>query len=245
MHTSGQSPMPTLRVIDPLRARRQRWTVIGIWFATVVLAYVVGRYVMIPDAGGLSAQLDEARATLSSTRDRLADVEQRLAVVERAEQIARLANENVQSALASKDSEIASLRRDRALYDRLIGPDAVRQGLAVFELELRPATDGSVGFIATLTQTRDVRSGSKGRLTVAVDGQRGGQLERLDWPQLAAAGEEGGIDYDFRYFQRLEGRFMLPDGFQPHTVRVNLKGSGDDAVERSWSWEQVVKQGVE
>src|SRR5690606_25912745 len=218
MQTSGQPQMPTMRVIDPLRARRQRRMIAGLWFATFVLAYVIGRYVMIPDAGGLSAQLDEAHASLASARERLAEVEQRLAIVERGEQIARLANENVQTALATKDNEIAGLRRDLGLYDRLIGPDAVRQGLAVFALAVRPAEGGSVGFVATLTQTQDVRRGSKGRLTLAIEGQRNGQLERLQWPQLAGPGHDEGLPYDFRYFQRIEGRVMLPDGFQPHTV---------------------------
>ncbi len=235
--------MPTLRVIDPKRARRQRWTMAGLWFLTVVLAYVVGRYVMIPDAGGLSAELDQARAAAVSSRDQLEDVEQRLAIVERAEQIARLANENVQAALADKDSEITNLRRDLALYDRLVGSDAVRQGLAVFELAIRPAPDGSVGFSATLTQTQDTRRGSSGRLTLSVEGQRDGQLERLTWGQLAASGDADGLPYDFRYFQRLEGRFMLPEGFQPHTVTVRLQGSGKELVERSLRWEQVMPQG--
>lgn len=237
--------MPTLRVIDPQRARRQRWTMAGVWLFTVVLAYIVGRYVMIPDAGGLSTQLDQTRAELAVSRDRIEEAEQRLAIVERGEQIARLANENVQTALASKDTEIINLRRDLALYDRLIGSDAVRQGLAVFELAVRPSDDGSVGFTATLTQTQDVRRGSKGRLMLSVEGLRGGQLERLEWPQLAASDDTEGLPYDFRYFQRLDGRFMLPGDFQPHTIHVQLKGSGNEMVERSLRWEQVTPQGAD
>lgn len=243
MHVTGPSPMPTLRVIDPQRARWQRRIVVGLWLATVLAAYAVGRYVMIPDAGGLSAQLAKSEATNESMRARLSDVEQRLAIVERAEQIARLANENIQSALAGKDDEIAELRRDLAIYDRLIGPDAVKETLTVYDLRLYPANDGSVAFRAILTQNRDVRRGSQGRLTLSVEGRRDERLERLAWPDLATAGEEQGLPYDFRYFQRVEGRFMLPRDFQPLSVRAVLKGREGETVERNLSWERAAQTG--
>lgn len=232
--------MPTLRVVDPRRARRQRLVFAGLVLSAVIAAYLVGRYVMIPDAGGLSAQLAQARTEIESLRSRLADSEQRLAVVERSEQIARLANENVQSALAQKDSEIATLRRDLALYDRLVGPDAERGGLSVYEASLRRNDDGSVDFSTILTQTQDVRRGSSGTLTIAVEGTRGGSIERLEWSQIAPPGAEDGIAYDFRYFQRVQGRFMLPADFTPRTVDIRLSGGG---VTRTLRWDEIVMQG--
>ena len=241
MTSPGPLPMPTLRVVDPRRARRQRLIVIGLVLLAVIAAYLVGRYVMIPDAGGLSAQLARARVELDSLRVRLAESEQRLAVVERSEQIARLANENVQSALAQKDGEIANLRRDLALYDRLVGPDAERRGLSVYEASLRRNDDGSVDFSTILTQTQDVRRSSTGTLTVSVEGTRNGNIERLDWPQLAPSGTEDGVAYDFRYFQRVQGRFMLPADFQPRTVDFRLSGGG--GVTRTWRWDEIDIQG--
>lgn len=240
MQSPGLPPMPTLRVIDPRRARRQRLILAGLWVASLLVAYVVGRYVMIPDAGGLSAQLAETRTTLDALRQRLADAEQRLAIVERAEQIARLANENVQAALAGKDREINRLTRDLNLYNRLVGPQAERRGLAVQELELMPAGDGSVAFSATLTQTQDVTRGSEGRLTLHLEGQRNGQLQRLDWPDMAGPDAAEGLPFEFRYFQRVDGRFMLPDDFQPHTVRVRLQARNGEPVERTLRWNEVL-----
>lgn len=243
MQTSGQPPMPTLRVIDPRRARRQRLWLAGLWLLSLALVYILGRYIMIPDAGGLLGSLGEARDTLAATRQRLSEAEQRLTNLERSEQIARLANENVQSALAAKDTEITRLRRDLALYERLIGPNAERQGLSVYELSLTPADNGSVAFSAVLTQTRDVRRGSEGMLTLAVEGERGGRPARVDWPELVPAQAAEGLRFDFRYFQRLDGRIMLPSDFQPHVVRVRLRGSNGEAVERTLRWDQITSKG--
>lgn len=241
MAQPGHPVMPTLRVIDPRHVRRRRWWLSALWLSSLVLAYVVGRYVMIPDAGGLRAALGDAQAVQQEQGRRLAETEQRLANLERAEQIARLANERIQTALAEKEEELSAMRRELALYQRLIGPDAQRQGLAVHELVLRPARQGgSVAFSVVATQNRDVQSGSAGRLTLSIEGQRDGRLERLDWPTLAPPEAADGLAYDFRYFQRIEGRFLLPEDFQPLTVRVQLRGRNGETAERSLRWDEAM-----
>ncbi|MBX3727131.1 MAG: hypothetical protein KF823_14575 [Xanthomonadales bacterium] len=244
MSLSGHTPMPSLRIVDPQRVRRQRLLLVAAWLLTVLAAYVVGRYVMIPQAGTLAADLAQSQAALEVNRRRLAEIEQRLAVVERSEQIARLANENVQGALAAKDDEIAQLRRDLAVYDRLIGPGAQRQPLDLHELVLRPSDDGSVAFSALLTQSNDPRGSTAGRLTLAIEGQRSGRTERLEWPALVPSRSAEGLGFDFRYFQRLEGRITLPGDFQPHTVHVRLAPRGGSAVERTLDWRRVAQQGT-
>lgn len=243
MAQPGSPVMPTLRVIDPRRARRRRQILIVAWLASVALAFVVGRYVLLPGADTLSARLGESQAALAEHRQRLSEVEQRLANVERAEQIARLGNENVQQTLAAKDAELAEVRRELTLYKRLVGPQAERQPLSVQELSLSEDEAG-FAFSAVLTQTQDVRRGSEGRLTLSVEGQRNGLPERLPWSKLVPAAAAEGLAYDFRYFQRVDGRIMLPDGFLPHTIHVQLRGKGGESVQRSLPWQQAMNPGT-
>lgn len=243
MAQPGTPVMPTLRVIDPRRARRSRQILIAAWLSSVLLAFVIGRYVLLPGADTLSARLSESQSALSEHRQRLSEVEQRLANVERAEQIARLGNENVQQTLAKKDAELAEVRQELTLYKRLIGSQAERQPLSVQELSLREDEVG-FAFSAILTQTQDVRRGSEGRLTLSVEGLREGRPERLAWSELVPADAAEGLAYDFRYFQRVDGRIMLPDGFLPHTVHVQLRGKGGESVQRSLPWQQAMTQGT-
>lgn len=243
MAQPGSPVMPTLRVIDPRRARRRRQILVTAWLASVALAFVVGRYLLLPGADTLSARLAESQAALSESRQRLDEVEQRLANVERAEQIARLGNENVQQTLAEKDAELADIRRELALYRRLVGPQAERHPLSVQELSLREDEAG-YAFSAVLTQTQDVRRGSEGRLTLSVEGQRDGRPERLAWKDLVPVDAADGLAYDFRYFQRIDGRIMLPDGFLPHTIHVQLRGKGGESVQRSLPWQQATNLGT-
>lgn len=214
-----------------------------LWLLSLLAMFLAGRYLLLPDADGLRAQLLAAQQRDIVVQQQLQEREQRITNLERGEQIARLANENVQSALAEKDGTIARLRRELALFERLIGPNAQAQGLTVHELSLTPGDNGMISFDTVLTQTRNVRDGSAGRMTLSVEGRRDGQMETLAWSSLVPPERDDGISFDFRYFQRLQGSFVLPQDFEPLTVEVRLQGRNIDTVRRRLSWADAVKPG--
>lgn len=236
-------PAPALRIVDPRRVRRQRLLLIVCWLTTVALAWLVGRYWIFPSLDGPQAQLLDAHQQVASLKERLSDAEQRAANLGRAEQIARLANENVQSVLTEREATIAELRRDLALYNRLVGPQAAGQGLTVHEVVLTPTGQDVMSMDVVLTQTRDVRGGSQGHVTVTVEGQRDGRTETLPWKDLAAAGDEDGLAFQFRYFQRLQTSLVLPPDFQPHALEIQVHSRGNETVHRKLRWDQLVNEG--
>lgn len=243
MQAHALPPAPALRIVDPRRVRRQRLLLIVCWLATVLLAWLIGRHWIFPSLDGPQAQLLDAHQQIASLKERLSDAEQRAANLGRAEQIARLANENVQSVLADREATISELRRDLALYNRLVGPQAAGQGLAVHEVVLTPGEHGVVAMDVVLTQTRDVRGGSQGHVTVSVEGQRAGRTETLPWEDLAAAGSQDGLAFQFRYFQRLQASLVLPPDFQPHALEVHVRSKGQDTVRQKLRWDQLVNEG--
>ena len=243
MQPHALPPAPALRIVDPRRVRRQRLLLALCWMITVLLAWLVGRYWIFPSLDGPQAQLLDAHQQIDSLKERLSDAEQRAANLGRGEQIARLANENVQSVLADREATIAELRRDLALYNRLVGPQAAGQGLTVHEVVLTPAGQGVVSMDVVLTQTRDVRGGSEGHVTVSVEGQRDGRTQTLPWTELAAAGNQEGLAFQFRYFQRLQSSLVLPPDFQPHTLEIHVRSKGSDTVHQKLRWDQLISQG--
>ena len=115
---------------------------------------------------------------------RIAELEQRIATLSRSDQISRDANRDLQSTLADRDEEIASLRADVAFYERFVGATGQRHGLAVHDLRLQ-AQDAQVWkFTATLTQNLNRGAVNAGRLTIAVEGSVGGRMQKADWATL-------------------------------------------------------------
>jgi hypothetical protein len=180
---------------------------------------------------------NDARATIRAQAQRIAELEQSVATLSRSDQISRDANRDLQGTLAERDEEIAGLRADVAFYERFVGSTAKRHGLTVHQLQLQPqAAAGAWHFTATLTQNLNRGAVNQGRLTLSVEGSRGGALQQLDWSELRGGNTTPGVEYSFKYFQQVEGDILLPAGLQPIRVTVHLEPARGARVEKTISW---------
>ncbi len=184
-------------------------------------------------------------AQLQAQQKKVDTLEQRIATLSRSDQISRDANGDLQSTLAERDEEIAALRADVAFYERFVGATAQRRGLSVHELKLQPQTDQAWHFTATLTQNLNRGAVNAGRLQISVEGTREGKLQRLGWSELRQQTGEPGVAYSFKYFQQIEGDFVLPADFKPVRVTARLLPQSGAMVEQSFTWAAAAgKQGT-
>jgi len=195
--------------------------------------------VLAPAPADTRARLE---ASEEARRDLQADYEelqQRVATLGRSDQISREANRDLQGTLAERDEEIAGLRADVAFYERLVGATAQRRGLSVHAITMQPQNDAAWHFQSTLTQNLNRGAVSSGRLTLSIEGSRGGRLQTLDWDALRQQEEAPGVEYSFKYFQEVDGDVFLPEGFSPVRVTVRLQPRSGPAVEESFTWSQA------
>ncbi|MEO6264426.1 MAG: DUF6776 family protein, partial [Luteimonas sp.] len=97
----------------------------------------------------------------------------------------------------------------------------------------------------TLTQNLNRGAVNRGRLTLSVEGSRGGRMQRLTWAELRQQPDAPGVDYSFKYFQQVEGDLLLPAGLQPIRVVARLVPQGGAAAEQSFTWaEATTKPGA-
>ncbi len=179
------------------------------------------------------------RAQLAARERLIGELQQRIATLSRSEQISRDANRELQGTLAERDEEIAGLRADVAFYERFVGATAQRRGLSVHELALQPQDGAAWHFTATLTQNLNRGAVNSGQLSLAIEGSEDDKLRRLEWADLRQQPGAPGIDYSFKYFQRIEGDILLPPGFQPIRLIVRLQPQNGVAVEQSVTWAEA------
>lgn len=233
--TSGQGPAaPSPPLALPPLLRRLLLAAA----ALVLLATLFG-------AWGIWATFihDDGRPTVAQVRALQGQVdalEQRAATLGRSDQITRDANRDLQGELAARDEEIAGLRADVAFYERFVGSNAQRRGLAVHELSLVAQTDQAWQFTATLTQSVNRDADNSGRLRISVEGTRGGRLQRLEWPQLRQQADAPGVAYSFKYFQQVQGDLVLPEDFQPVRIIATLVPARGKPVAQSFPWAVAV-----
>lgn len=176
----------------------------------------------------------------TALRRKIERLNQDVATLRRSDQISRDANRDLQRTLAERDEEIAGLRADVAFYERFVGATGQRRGLSVHALEVEPQTGEAWRFVATLTQNLNRGAINSGRLMLSVEGTREGRLQRLAWTQLRQQAGAPGVGYSFKYFEQVEGTFVLPAGFQPLRVSVRLAPEGGAAVEQTFPWSEAV-----
>lgn len=229
-------PAPAQPVGDPRASPRAALSA-GLWL-TIAVALVFG-------AGGLwtvvAPRPEIPASRLRAQAQQIETLQQKVTTLSRSDQISRDANRDVQGTLAERDEEIAALRADVAFYERFVGATGQRRGLTVHELQVQPQSDTAWHVTATLTQNLNRGAVSSGRATVSVEGMQAGKLRRLAWTDLRQQAGAPGIDYSFKYFQQIECDVVLPTGFMPLRVRVQLGPSGGAPVEQSFAWADALR----
>ncbi|MBW8368149.1 MAG: hypothetical protein K0M70_09855 [Arenimonas sp.] len=206
------------------------------WLLSLVAVY---SWATMRAAPGLS----KAQESLTLNTKRAAQAEalvkqlrQQVATLRRSDQISRSANTEVQASLAEREEEVSGLRADVAFYERLVGATGQRRGLSVHEAVFTPEEGGTWRYTVTLTQNLNRGAISKGEARVSVEGVSDGRLRSLRWEDLLQKPGAPGQPFSFRYFQQLEGSVVLPEGFTPQRVRVQLRADGS-TVDQAFPWQ--------
>jgi hypothetical protein len=228
-------PEPTPAPSDPAAAPERHqghglaYTVIAIFLLGMAFGVWGLWQVFAPGPADPAAQL-------AQQRERLGTLEQQVATLTRSDQVSRNANTALQGTLAERDEEISALKADVAFYERFVGATAQRRGLSVHELNLKPQDAQTWHFVATLTQNLTRGAVNAGTVTLALEGTRDGRMQQLDWNALRQQPDAPGVDYSFKYFQRIEGDILLPPGLKPVRVVVRVQPRGGKTVEQSFTW---------
>jgi hypothetical protein len=77
-----------------------------------------------------------------------------------------------------------------------------------------------------------------GDVNLSVEGELGGSTVTYDFEQLLPDEASSNWPFSFRYFQDFDREIVLPDGFTPEriTIEVRSKTRSIDSIEESYSW---------
>lgn len=229
---------PSRYQIVPQRMRRGGrwlpWIVAGAWLVSLLLAWIVASRLAAPRLAATQQELAQARQQSAGLQQQIADLKQQQVNLAVSDRISRAANSEVQSTLAEREEEIASLRADVAFYERLVGATGQRKGLNVHSAEFAPEAGGTWHYSVVLTQNLNRGAVSEGQMRFTVEGVRAGRLVTVSWDELHQRSGVPGQAYSFRYFQQLDGSVILPKDFTPQRVRVSL--AGGTPVNQTFDW---------
>lgn len=218
--------------------------------ATLVVIAVIFAYWL----GGLSG--NEWRKSLEQTnalqKDKLAKLEYDYAMVRRqltshelSVELGRRSSEELRKSMVALEQTNADLEEQIAFYKGLMDPSMngnisfrgveVRQGAQENEFSL-------TGVVQQLSLNHSlVRGTLRWRLSGDQKSAEGSGVERS--LSGVAFGSGGAIKLRFKYFQNVADSVVLPEGFTPRVLHIDVETTGKDSVDATeeFAWESLIK----
>lgn len=166
----------------------------------------------------LKRDLDGSRSSLTE-RDRQLQIE-KASQAELARTVAQLQDEN------------AALKEDLGFLRNIMSSGTTPEGIALSNLKVEP--DGrpqEFRYRMLLTQGGQRKQDFKGKVQLVAKVEQKNIISSVTFPDAAAGDTAGGVE--FRFYQKVEGRFRIPDGAVLRSVDVRVLQSPGGQVKLS------------
>lgn len=208
----------------------------------VFLAHELGRL-----NGGYSyldqrRERDELTATIAERDQTIEALRRQVAILETSQEIDQETYTLVEQNLDELQAQIQAQEEELAFYRGIISPEDGAAGLRVQSLEMRP-TDVARGYLLHLVLVQAITHDRRvsGTVNFDITGSLDGQSVQLSLGDLVADDSGGALAYAFRYFQDLQRQLVLPDGFEPDEVLMQIRPRepSGQALEQSFEWSAI------
>ncbi len=217
--------------------------VIGVLIALAVAAgsYYIGFYKGSSAGFAAMEERDTLVVAYSAAEKEIQQLEQSVANLNLGSQVDRKATEQVRAQVVELKNRIAELERDNTFYRDLMRPEGGDKGIEITapSLVALPNNGNAYDDKMMVKQLSTNRQQLSGYMEVTLIGKnQEGQRQRFELHQISEEQIAAKIKLNFRYFQRIEGQMVLPDGFSPERIElkmVSLKPK-KALIEKKFTW---------
>jgi len=212
----------------------------------VALALVSGYLVF--EFGRISAGYDIVDAAkdrqsyeerIMALDDEIVALNQEVALLETHREIDREAYKEVEASLMSLQAKIQEQRDAIAFYRGIVSPADGKSGLRVQDLKLMRG-NAEREFVVRLVLVQAMQHDRKvsGDVNLSVEGNQDGEDRSYTFTELIPDEAEKSWSFSFRYFQDFDRQLVLPDGFTPERIRVEVRSKtrSIESIEASFPW---------
>ncbi len=227
-----------VRFHSPLRRRvLSAGAVIGL----VLIVYAVfewGRF-----EGGYSkfAEIQhrrELKAQIESLQDQNEKLRAEVAAAQLAREVDRKSYADVEKNLADLQAQVLKHREELTFYRGIVSPEDGIGGLKLQRFQVvSGGADLHYRLRLVLVQSMRQESVVSGAVGIQIEGTQNNHPKQLSLADVASGVRADGlVPFQFRYFQNLEQEVVLPSGFEPRAVSVEVRSGRGPAVRESYPW---------
>jgi len=154
------------------------------------------------------------RADLEATKSALSERDRQL-------QIERASQGELARSVAQLQEENASVKEDLGFLRNIMSSGATPEGIGLSNLKIeKDGKPNEYRYRMVLTQGGQRKQDFKGKVQIVAHVAQNGTSATITYPE-ASAGEAAGA-VDFRFYQKVEGRFAIPEGSQLKSADVRV-----------------------
>lgn len=216
----------------------------------VIVALVVGGYLVFELGriqGGYSlidADREEAalRAEIADLQETIVGLNEDLVLQQTHREIDRAAYDDVEINLQALQQKIQEQRDAIEFYRGIMAPEDGGRGLRVQGVKLsRGVNEREYVVRLVLVQVLKHDSTVRGDVNLVLEGEQDGVAAEYSLDELIPGDEDSSWPFQFRYFQSFDRQLILPDGFMPERLNVQVRSrtKSVDSIEQTFAWHTV------
>lgn len=164
---------------------------------------------------------------------------EQVALLETHRDIDREAYKDVEASLTTLQAKIQEQTDAIAFYRGIVSPSDNAAGLRVQDLKLsRGREERAYNVRLVLVQALKHDRKVSGDVSITVEGTQGGETTSYAYSQLLPEAVDKNWAFSFRYFQDFDREIILPDGFTPQRINIEVRSKTRSiaSIEESFSW---------
>lgn len=213
-----------IRDNDPRRDQRIWAAVIAAGLVVAAVAFFLGQMTggyFARESASEIKRLGDENASLTRSNEKL---RQQMADVETAQTIDASSYSELQAAVKEQENKLAQQGKELRFYRQIIAPEKKVEGLHLLDPKVTELAN-SEGFQLDMVvyQFHRIIKEIYGDVTLSVEGEQNGNPQTYALNNLLIDKSGEPTKFKFRYFQSYELRFVLPEGFKPLALNIEVK----------------------
>lgn len=218
---------------------------IGVGVAVLVGGYLVFELGRIQGGYSLIAATEEEQALkseIAALRSEVVALNENVVLLETHRDIDREAYRDVEANLTGLQQKIQEQRDAIEFYRGIMAPEDGGRGLRVQGVKLsRGANEREYLVRLVLVQVLKHDRSVQGDVNLVLEGEQDGAEASYTLTELLPGDEDSSWPFKFRYFQSFDRQLVLPDGFTPERLNVQIRSrtKSVDSIEQTFAWHTV------
>lgn len=176
---------------------------------------------------------------IEELEEEIVSLKEQVALLETHRDIDREAYNDVEASLTALQAKIQEQTDAIAFYRGIVSPADGAAGLRVQDFKLsRGSAERTYNVRLILVQSLKHDRKVTGDVSLTVEGTRDGEPASYAYSELLPEDADSSWAFSFRYFQDFDREIILPDGFAPERIKIEVRSRTRSiaSVEESFAW---------